>query len=74
MKCVQNIFDGKISRVSNEIADIMVTKGTHQFVSKSIWKNVKDLNNINEDESITEVNEVVPKKKKNKKKNKKFNG
>lgn len=72
MKCVQNILDGKVTRVSNEIADAMVTRGTHKFVSKSIWKNAREPEAVSTDELRPEISEV-PKKKKNKK-NKKFKG
>jgi len=41
MKCVVHNPTGKISRLPDKIAQELVSKGNHHFISKNTWKAAK---------------------------------
>ncbi len=44
MKCVANVATHKIKRVTNELANILVSSGDWNYVPKAIWKrDVRDV-------------------------------
>jgi len=38
MKCILNLSNGEASRVNNKEAHNLVSKGTHRYCAKSVWK------------------------------------
>lgn len=43
MKCIKNVSLGLVSRETDGVAALMVAKGTHVYVSKSTWKQDRDV-------------------------------
>ena len=45
MKCTRNKTNNKVERVTDEIADQRVAKGTHQYETKKAWREeTRDIN------------------------------
>ncbi len=42
MKCIRNMIDKKVSRVTDKVAALKVKSGTHSYVPKSVWKEVRN--------------------------------
>ena len=71
MKCIKQKIDGSISRLKDDKAAILVNIGTHNYVSKSVWKRdiakvktevVTEAEVVTETEVVTEVKAKKAKK------------